>query len=164
MASRSASPSRPSIPCNLPCESCQANGEAKRHATRGVAVLRGDSIKGTDFFSKIPKTWCCDELIEYISSVAGGYSILSSPLEGDETNCAHWKKVWIEEQLLLKPNEIFIKREKGELALYQGRTNILIDDRPHNIEDWQNSGGKAIRFQANEDPIEVVKDAIKEVF
>ena len=129
-----------------------------------VLMQKIDSIKGTDFFSKIPKTWCCDELIEYISSVAGGYSILSSPLEGDETNCAHWKKVWIEEQLLLKPNEIFIKREKGELALYQGRTNILIDDRPHNIEDWQNSGGKAIRFQANEDPIEVVKNAIKEVF
>ena len=23
-----------------------------------------DSIKGTDFFAKIPKTWCCDELID----------------------------------------------------------------------------------------------------
>mmetsp|Transcript_5864 Transcript_5864/g.16537 ORF Transcript_5864/g.16537 Transcript_5864/m.16537 type:complete len:402 (+) Transcript_5864:1380-2585(+) len=47
MASRSASPSSPSIPWSLPCESCQARGEAKRQATRGVAVDRGDSIDGT---------------------------------------------------------------------------------------------------------------------
>ena len=85
-------------------------------------------------------------------------------VEGDEDNCAHWKKVWIEEKLLLKPDEIFIKRDKGELAQYQGKPNVLIDDRPHNIEDWQNNGGKAIRFQANEDPIDVVKDALKEIF
>ena len=123
-----------------------------------------DSIKGTDFFAKIPKTWCCDELIEFVSNISGGYSILSSPLEGDEANCAHWKKVWIEEKLLLKPDEIFIKRDKGELAQYQGKPNVLIDDRPHNIEDWQNNGGMAIRFQANEDPIDVVKDALKEIF
>ena len=57
-----------------------------------------DSIKGTDFFAKIPKTWCCDELIEFVSNISGGYSILSSPLEGDEDNCAHWKKVWIDEK------------------------------------------------------------------
>ena len=68
------------------------------------------------------------------------------------------------EKLLLKPDEIFIKRDKGELAQYQGKPNVLIDDRPHNIEDWQNNGGKAIRFQANEDPIDVVKDALKEIF
>ena len=122
-----------------------------------------DSIKGTDFFAKIPKTWCCDELIEFVSDVSGGYSILSFPLEGDEENCAQWKKVWIEEKLLIKPDEIFIKSNKGELAQYRGMPNILIDDRPHNIEDWHANGGKAIRFQANEDSIEVVKNATTKI-
>ena len=31
-----------------------------------------DSIKGTDFFSRIPKTWCCDELINFASNISGG--------------------------------------------------------------------------------------------
>ena len=64
---------------------------------------------------------------------------------------------------MIKPDEIFIQRNKGELAQYRGKSNILIDDRPHNIEDWQNNGGNAIRFQANEDPIEVVTNAVTEI-
>jgi hypothetical protein len=122
-----------------------------------------ESIKGTDFFAKIPKTWCCDELIEFVSTTVGGYSILSSPLEGDEENCEQWKKVWIQQKLLIKPNEVFIKREKGQLAQYKDNPNILIDDRPHNIKDWENNGGNAIRFQANEDPIELVINEIKRI-
>ena len=123
-----------------------------------------DSIKGTDFFSRIPKTWCCDELIDFASNISGGFSILSSPLDDDEDNCAHWKRVWIEQELMIKPDEIFIQRNKGELAQYRGKPNILIDDRPHNIEDWKNNGGNAIRFQANEDPIEVVTNAVEEIY
>ncbi len=130
----------------------------------GDLMKKIDSIKGTDFFAKIPKTWCCDELIETVSDIAGGYSILSSPLEGDEENCAYWKRVWIEESLETQPDEIFFKREKGELAQYKGHTNILIDDRPHNIHDWKREGGNGIRFQANVDTIEIAVNPIYDIF
>ena len=83
--------------------------------------------------------------------------------EGDEENCEQWKKVWIQEKLLIKPNVVFIKREKGELAQYKDKPNILIVDRPHNIEDWESNGGHAIRFQANEDPIELVINETKRI-
>jgi len=122
-----------------------------------------DAIIGSDFFGTIPKTWCCDELIKMTIDYAGSYSILSSPLEGDEENCAHWKRVWINNNLSPSPSEIFIERSKGDYAMHKGTKNILIDDRPHNIYAWEKQGGIAIRFQANQDKLAVVSSAFGQI-
>ena len=122
-----------------------------------------DAIIGSDFFGTIPKTWCCDEFISMVTGFSGSYSILSSPLEGDEENCAYWKKVWIQNNLNPGPSDIFIDRDKGKYALYQNKSNILIDDRPHNIKAWENEGGIAIRFQANQDQLGVIEEVFKSI-
>ena len=40
--------------------------------------------------------------------------------------------------------------------------NILIDDRPVNIERWQNAGGYGILYQANRDSLSKVKTALEQ--
>ena len=122
-----------------------------------------DDIIGSDFFGTIPKTWCCDELIAMTVEFSGAYSILSSPLDGDEENCAHWKRVWIKNNLNPKPSEIFIDRDKDKYAMYQNKRNVLIDDRPHNIKAWKEQGGIAIKFQANQDHLGVIKEVFKNI-
>ena len=122
-----------------------------------------EAVIGSDFFSTIPKTWCCDDLISMVVGFSGSYSILSSPLNGDEENCAHWKRVWIENNLNPKPSEVFIDRDKGKYAMYQNKNNILIDDRPHNISAWENQGGIAIRFQANQDQLAIIEEVFRSI-
>ena len=47
--------------------------------------------------------------------------------------------------------------------MHKGRKNILIDDRPHNIFAWEKQGGIAIRFQANQDKLEVISSAFGQI-
>jgi hypothetical protein len=42
-----------------------------------------------------------------------------------------------------------------------GLPNILIDDRPKNLEKWIAKGGFGIRYQANEDSIKIVEKGLK---
>ena len=35
-----------------------------------------------------------------------------------------------------------------------GEPNILVDDKPDNIQRWINAGGVGIRYQANKDSLE----------
>ena len=42
------------------------------------------------------------------------------------------------------------------------KTAILIDDRPTNIERWQNAGGYGILYQANRDQLTKVQQALND--
>ena len=42
-----------------------------------------------------------------------------------------------------------------------GTPNILIDDRPVNVERWQGAGGYGILYQANRDSLTKVKEALE---
>ena len=116
-----------------------------------------DRIIGSDFFSNIPKTTSCDQIIKLALKYTGSYSILSSPLRNDEENTIIQKNIWIENNLSPPPKEIFIVREKSPFAQYQGTKNILIDDRPENISQWRKAGGVGIRYQANKDDIQLIQ-------
>ena len=43
-----------------------------------------------------------------------------------------------------------------------GTPNILIDDRPVNIERWQAAGGYGILYQANRDNLNKVKKGLED--
>ena len=113
-----------------------------------------DRITGSDFFAKLPKFSTADSLIELIKSATGGrFSILTSPLIGDHENSATQKKVWISKNIE-KPNEVIVSGRKEKWAKQKdGTPNILIDDRPVNIERWKAKGGYGILYQANKDSI-----------
>ena len=113
-----------------------------------------DRISGTDFFANLPKFSTADSLIQLIKSATGGkFSILTSPLIGDNQNSAEQKKVWISKNIE-RPDEVIVSGRKEKWAKQKdGTPNILIDDRPVNIEKWKAKGGFGILYQANKDSI-----------
>lgn len=119
-----------------------------------------DRISGTDFFAHLPKFSTADTLIEIIKKFTGGqYSILTSPLRGDNENSGYYKKIWVGKNIV-KPDEIIVTGRKETYAKSNGTANILIDDRPVNISKWQAKGGYGILYQANKDSVSKVQTAL----
>ena len=91
----------------------------------------------------------------------GTFSILTSPLRGDHEISSKYKKLWIG-QHIENPEQTIITGRKESYAKNKasGTPNILIDDRPVNIERWQGAGGYGILYQANRDPLSKVQQAL----
>ena len=113
-----------------------------------------DKITGSEFFATLPKFPTADGLIQLIKSATDGkFSILTSPLIGDHENSAAQKKIWISKNIE-KPDEVIVSGRKEKWAKQKdGTRNILIDDRPVNIDRWKAKGGFGILYQANKDSI-----------
>ena len=123
-----------------------------------------DRITGTDFFATLPKFPTADGLIDLVKKFTGGtFSINTSPLRGDHENSGKYKKVWISNNIEA-PAEIIVTGRKETYAKDKasGTPNILIDDRPVNIQKWQAAGGYGILYQANRDPLIKVQQALEE--
>ena len=121
-----------------------------------------DRITGTDFFATLPKFQSADALIDMVKKFTGGkFSINTSPLRGDNENSGKYKKVWISNNIDT-PDEIIVTGRKESYAKDKGTgtPNILIDDRPVNIQRWQDAGGYGILYQANRDSLDKVKKGL----
>ena len=122
-----------------------------------------DRITGTDFFAVLPKFPTADALIDMVKKFTGGkFSINTSTLRGDHENSAKYKRVWISNNIE-QPDEVIVTGRKESYAKDKGTgtPNILIDDRPVNIERWQAAGGYGILYQANRDSLEKVKKGLE---
>mgnify|MGYP001464590534 FL=1 len=123
-----------------------------------------DRITGTDFFAVLPKFPTADALIDMVKKFTGGnFSINTSPLRGDHENSAKYKKVWIANNIET-PDEIVVTGRKETYAKNKGTgtPNILIDDRPINIQKWQAAGGYGILYQANRDQLTKVQKGLED--
>jgi hypothetical protein len=123
-----------------------------------------DRITGTDFFATLPKFQSADALIDMVKKFTGGkFSINTSPLRGDNENSGKYKKVWISNNID-KPDEVVVTGRKETYAKDKasGTPNILIDDRPVNIQRWQDAGGYGILYQANRDSLDKVKKGLED--
>jgi 5'(3')-deoxyribonucleotidase len=123
-----------------------------------------DRITGTDFFATLPKFSSADALIDMVKKFTGGkFSINTSPLRGDHENSAKYKKLWISNNIE-QPNDIVVTGRKESYAKDKGTgaPNILIDDRPINIQKWQAAGGYGILYQANRDSLEKIKKGLED--
>ena len=121
-------------------------------------------ISGTDFFATLPKFDSAGELISMVKEFTGGnFSINTSPLRGDNENSGKYKKLWIQNNIE-QPDDIIITGRKESYAKDKasGTPNILIDDRPVNIQRWQGAGGYGILYQANRDSLNKVKKGLEE--
>ena len=122
-----------------------------------------DRITGSDFFATLPKFSTADGLIEMVKKFTGGnFSINTSPLRGDHENSAKYKKLWIQNNIE-QPDDIVVTGRKESYAKDKGTgtPNILIDDRPVNIQRWQAAGGYGILYQANRDSLDKVKKGLE---
>jgi hypothetical protein len=120
---------------------------------------------GTDFFHRLPKFPTADSLIKLVLTYVKTYGICSSPLRGDHANSGHWKREWIKDNLNPQPAEIVITGQKEHYAVNaDGSPNILIDDRGTNIVAWRARGGIGIKYQADEDSLNVVSQALTRIY
>ena len=121
-------------------------------------------ITGSDFFATLPKFPTADELIALVKKFTGGtFSINTSPLRGDHENSGKYKKVWITNNIET-PAEVVVTGRKETYAKDKasGTPNILIDDRPVNIQKWPAAGGHGILYQANRDPLTKVEKGLED--
>lgn len=81
--------------------------------------------------------------------------ILSSP--GHSTYAKEGKAVWVQENLGQDVQYVF-EREKG---IYADARSILIDDMDHNIIDWEENEGIAIKYVGK--PTDTIKELKKKV-
>ena len=118
-------------------------------------------LSGTDFFNTLEPFPTTTTLIKDIHRLTkGNWSILSTPLRGDERNSIYWKNRWLdkildsEELKGIQPLCRFYSHHKHHFAiekrLLKDVPNILIDDRPHNLRAFIQQGGIGLRFQADE--------------
>ena len=109
-------------------------------------VLRQIRKTEKDFFLRLKPFPTTRTLVQCIHNIAGGFTILSSPLAGDEENCTKQKIEWLEKHLHLDPDDIIITMDKTKYA----KGNVLIDDYGYNIRRWEEAGGFGIKYQADE--------------
>lgn len=121
-----------------------------------------NKMVGTDFFYRLPKFPVADKIVELSVKLFGGYNICSSPLRGDHENSGVQKTRWIQEHLQTQPKHIYIESRKEKHAVQpDGTPNILIDDRKDNIIKWEAAGGVGIKFQADEDGLDVITKGMR---
>ena len=112
------------------------------------------TLANTDFFYNLdifPETYSIVKFVKKISN--NDWGICSSPLRGDNYNSAYWKRQWLNRWDIIPPlveNMIFTgNKHKYAINPLTRKPNILIDDKPENIQRWIKAGGIGIRFQAN---------------
>lgn len=122
-------------------------------------------IWGTDFFYNIepfPESQTIIEMVKRESK--GDWGICSSPLRGDSYNSAYWKREWLTAHDWLPNIEKLIftaNKHKYATQRLSGKPNILIDDKPSNIDRWEKAGGIGIRFQTDQDDWEFLEAELK---
>jgi 5'(3')-deoxyribonucleotidase len=123
-------------------------------------------LKGTDFFGTIPKFKTSDKLIGFIDNLTNGeWVILSSPLRYDNDNSAFWKRHWLAKHNYTPSDAIFTgRKEKYARNRAYDLGNILIDDKPKNIEKWIAKGGIGILYQANQDSLQELYNKVTKYY
>ena len=122
-------------------------------------------LQGTNFFYTLDPFETSGQLIQHVRKLTRGedWGINTSPLRGDNENSGKYKKVWISNNID-KPDEVVVTGRKEAFAKDKadGTPNILIDDRPINIQRWENAGGHGILYQANRDSLTTVKKGLED--
>jgi len=129
-----------------------------------------ERLTGTDFFSRIPIFPTTIKFLHMIERYTKGrWAILSTPLKGDEENSSKHKDIWLDNLFGYAFDNDFDKRriysdKKWKWATIRGVPNLLIDDRPTNLEEFKAKGGLTIRYQANESKLDKFEEKLKKIF
>lgn len=123
-------------------------------------------LQGTNFFETLPVFPFAKKLVDLVKSYTGGdWYINTSPLRDDHKNSEYYKTKWLEKHNF-DPKDIIVTKRKESYAVDKktGIPNILIDDRPKNLERWVARGGVGIRYQANEDSLDLIKKGLEKAY
>ena len=123
-------------------------------------------LQGTNFFETLPVFPFAKKLVDLVKSYTGGdWYINTSPLRNDHENSEYYKTKWLKKHNF-DPKDIIVTKRKESYAVDRetGTPNILIDDRPKNLERWVARGGVGIRYQANEDSLDLIKKGLERAY
>ena len=124
-------------------------------------------MRNTNFFVTIPEFYGDQgdgiyqrslAVIDKVKELVGDdWGICSSPLRNDDHNSAYWKREWLRARDWLPSNleNLIFTHNKHKYAYntLTRKPNILVDDKPENIERWIQAGGIGILFQNNQDDL-----------
>ena len=122
-------------------------------------------FKSTDayhLFRDLPVFPTANKLLQMVKSMAGGYKILSSPLNFDRAGSIKGKREWLAKNISVPPDGIIFEHEKFKYAKTGGIPNILIDDFRKNITAWNAAGGIGIKYQADENSLDELAQALSQ--
>lgn len=106
-----------------------------RNSVFGVAAEEG-------FYKNLPLMPGTKEMLEAAQKISGKKPhILSSPVQGDNTSVQE-KIDWVETNFKGLVDKIIIDTNKGKYA--KSKNDVLIDDRPKYITEFESAGGSAI--------------------
>lgn len=101
------------------------------------------------FWENLPVERDFDQLWSFIKNFEP--HILTAYAEWDEANCKHGKVIWNQKHLhvphdrfhmVLRENKRYFAKDHD--GSHFGRPNVLIDDFPDNIKEWEAAGGIGI--------------------
>lgn len=122
-----------------------------------------DFFQNTDayhLFRDLPPFATANKLLSIVKNLAGGYKILSSPLNFDRSGSIKGKREWLSKHITVPADDIIFEHAKYKYAINNGVPNILIDDFRKNITAWNAAGGIGIKYQADENSLEEMAQAL----
>ena len=106
-----------------------------------------------------------NKLLQLVKDYASGYTILSSPLNFDREGSIKGKREWLSKNINVPADNAIFDHEKYKYAVQpDGTPNILIDDYGVNIRAWDDAGGIAIKYQADEDSLQKIVRGLRKAF
>lgn len=106
-----------------------------------------------------------NKLLNIVKKIAGGYTILSSPLSFDRAGSVRGKQEWLSKNIKVRPDNVVFEHDKYKYAVQpDGTPNVLIDDYGVNTRAWNQAGGIAIKYQADEDSLDKVIKGLRYAF
>ena len=118
--------------------------------------LRKEELTNKRLFANLPPMVDMYDLIAYIKHTGHKWEILTAAgvvnRELVVYDKVEWVKKYVDPQVVV--NCTFTGSQK---AAYAQKKNVLIDDRPKNIEAWENAGGIGILHTSAADTIEQLK-------
>jgi len=106
-----------------------------RNSVFGVAAKEG-------FYKNLPLMPGTKEMLKAAQKISGKKPhILSSPVQGDNTSVQE-KIDWVQTNFKGLVNKIIIDTNKGKYA--KSKSDVLIDDRPKYVTEFESAGGSAI--------------------
>jgi 5'(3')-deoxyribonucleotidase len=120
------------------------------------------NVNAYKLFQELPAFPTANRLLQLVKRYAGGYTILSSPLNFDRAGSIKGKTEWLSEHITVPPDNVIFEHEKYKYATQDnGTPNVLIDDFNRNINAWKSHGGIGIKYQADENNLSTVVNGLR---
>ncbi|MDR0727131.1 MAG: hypothetical protein LBF37_03655 [Rickettsiales bacterium] len=147
--------------------------DAKKHKVPGIELNKGDSLlspdvldekkrfwqrieKNQNFWLQLPMVTDIKLLLDYAIKMGDMYVLSKAPAASNFVGGKTYynkiikdKKTWINQNMskyFPKSRVIVSDVPKGKL-IGPGATDVLIDDRLDNVNEWQQAGGAGIHFK-----------------